>query len=131
MPLLGSELITGFFLKNDFTCMILIILSISFNFPLIEREFERENYFVFQGNRKKKGTKREQFETRTTIFPQLRSVPAFRVSIPFHSSLVLKSRGEQSCYQRTTPLFPSPRYSSSNNAASFQSPDLVHTFAYS
>lgn len=81
--------------------------------------------------KRKKGTKREQFETRTTIFPQLRSVPAFRVSIPFHSSLVLKSRGEQSCYQRTTPLFPSPRYSSSNNAASFQSPDLVHTFAYS
>lgn len=73
--------------------------------------------------------KKEQFETRTTIFPQLRSVLAFRVSIPFHSS-VLKSRGEQSCYQRTTPLFPSLRYSSSNNAA-FQSPDLVHTFAYS
>lgn len=90
---------------------------------LFSREIEEE--------KKKGGTKREQFETRTTIFPQLRSVPAFRVSIPFHSSLVLKSRGEQSCYQRTTPLFPSPRYSSSNNAASFQSPDLVHTFAYS
>lgn len=48
---------------------------------------------------------------------------------PFCSS-VLKSRGEQSCYQRTTPLFPFPRYSSSNNAAC-QPPDPVHTFAYS
>lgn len=106
-------------------------LSISFNIPVSDRTSlnGNEKIILFSREIEKRGVKREQFETRTTIFPQLRSVPAFRVSIPFHSS-VLKSRGERSCYQRTTPLFPSLRYSSSNNAA-FQSPDLVHTFAYS
>lgn len=84
MPLLGSELITGFFLKNDFTCMILllfflsllldeIILSISFNFPLIEREFERENYFVFQGNRRKKekGNEKGTIRDAYNYFPAI------------------------------------------------------------